>query len=329
MRPASCSPLTDDMNRLQKKCALASVVLHGLLVLVTIFGAAFQKKPAPIPYQRINVVPSWLVDSALSGGGNPNLARTDERVKGNTLTPQPLTSVTPPAPKPPEPQPRPAPPAPAPIPPRPEARKIEPRPEPRPEPVKKPASKPADLPKPTSTAKAPVPPKPQLELVPTVRNDNTKAREKAEAAERETRKAAQQDANFRRELASKVAQTTTSGLKAGFEGGTKVDVGGPGGKAYANYALFVREAYDNAWQVMPDLASQDYAVSIEVTVSRTGRVVSHRIVNRSGNSGMDRSVQRALDRIKASGLPKFPEDAPDSERTFSIEFNLKAKRLVG
>ena len=72
------------MNRLQKKCILASVVLHGLLLLVILFGAAFQKKQAPILYQRINVIPSRLVDSALSGGGgNPNLARADEQMKGD------------------------------------------------------------------------------------------------------------------------------------------------------------------------------------------------------------------------------------------------------
>ena len=79
-RPATCSPLTDDMNRLQKKCALASVFLHGLLVVVLLFGAAFVTKPEPIPTQRINFVPSRFVDSALSGGGgNPILPRTDDR----------------------------------------------------------------------------------------------------------------------------------------------------------------------------------------------------------------------------------------------------------
>ena len=131
------------MNRLQKKCILASVVLHGLLLLVILFGAAFFKKnPAPIPTQRINVIPSRLVESALSGGGgNPNLPRTDDQVKGNSFVPQPLPAAAPPTPKPPKPQPRPAPvPAPAVTPPRPEPHRTEPRPEPV-----KPSVKPADI----------------------------------------------------------------------------------------------------------------------------------------------------------------------------------------
>ncbi|MEY2408562.1 MAG: TonB terminal [Verrucomicrobiota bacterium] len=310
------------MNRLQKKCALASVVLHTLLVLVLVFGAAFQKKPAPIPYQRINVIPSRLVDSALSGGGgNPNLARSDDQVKGTMMVPQPPAPV-PPAPKPPEPRPTQPTPAPAPVPtPRIEAR----RPEPRPEPPRKPAVKPADVPKPATVAKPPVAPKPQLDLVPTVRNNTTKAREKEEAALRE---AARQDANLRREIASKLGQPTTA-LKAGFESGTKVDVGGPGGEAYANYSAFVQAAYDAAWRVLPDLASENYAVTVEVSISRAGRVTAQRIVTRSSSAAMDRSVQNALDKVKRSGLPPFPDGARDDERTFTIEFNLKAKRLLG
>ena len=311
------------MNRLQKKCFLASIVLHGLLVLVILFGAAFlSKKPGPPPDHRINLIPSYLVDSAGSGGGDPKVPRTDERVKGDTLAPQPEPTVTPPVPA------RATPTPPAPPPPRAEPRRPEPRVEPRVEPVK--PVKPADVPRLNPTAKTPTPAAPKLELVPAVRNNTSKAREKAEATEREARAAAQKEASFRRELAGKLGQSSSARLTPGFESGVKMDaVGGPGGPASANYALFVREIYDNAWQVMPDLASQDYAVTIEVTVSRTGRVLNHRIVNRSGNAGMDRSVQRALDKVKASGLPKFPDDATDSERTFSIEFNLKAKRLLG
>ena len=44
---------------------------------------------------------------------------------------------------------------------------------------------------------------------------------------------------------------------------------------------------------------------------------------------MDKSVQNALDRVKRSGLPPFPQGARDDERTFTIEFNLQAKRQIG
>jgi len=314
------------MNRLQKKCILGSVVLHGLLLLVILFGAAFiSKKPSPPPENRIMLIPSKLVDSAGGGGGDPKVPRTEDRVKGDTTTPQPPTP-TPPAPKPVEPQARATPPTPAPQPPP----RVEPRrTEPRVEPVKPPKA--TDVPKVSPTVKTPTPAPttPKLDLVPTVRNNTTKAKEKAEALEREARAAEQKDANRRRDLAGLVAKSNTADLKAGFKDGVAVQVNGPGGEASANYAMFVRDVYENAWQVLPDLADQDFAVTIEVTVSSTGRVVNHRIVNRSGNAAMDRSIQRAMDKVKATGLPKFPDGATDSERTFRIPFNLKAKRLLG
>src|SRR5262245_1617797 len=93
------------MTRLEKKCFLASAALHGLLVVVLLFGAAFlgPSKEKPL-INRMNVVPSRLVDAALSGGGgNPNLARTDEQVKGSTLNPADSSPAPlPPPPKPPE-----------------------------------------------------------------------------------------------------------------------------------------------------------------------------------------------------------------------------------
>ena len=81
--------------------------------------------------------------------------------------------------------------------------------------------------------------------------------------------------------------------------------------------------------MLPDLASKDHAVTVEIVVASSGRIVSHRIVSRSENMRMDRSVQNAFDKVKQQGLSSFPQGARDDERTFMIEFNLKAKRLVG
>lgn len=300
------------MTRLEKKCFLASAALHGLLVLVILFGAAFlgPSKEKPL-LNRINVVPSILVENALAGGGgNPSLPRTDEQVKGNSLnpahsTPAPLA----PPPKPPEIV---------------HAREV-PQPQVRPEPQKASVAKPPEIPKPNPTVKTPAPTKPALDLVPRVRGPNPKDKAKADAQARE---AAQKQAEYRRQLADKLGQVAT-GLKAGFEGGTKVDVGGVGGEAYASYASFIQAAYDEAWRVLPDLASQDHVVTVEVVIARNGRVVSQRIVSRSGSSAMDRSVQNALDRVKQQGLPAFPDGARDAEREFTIQFNLKARKLVG
>ena len=86
------------MNRLQKKCLIASMGTHLLLFLVVIFGSAFfvphDKSLSPPP---LRAVPARLVDEALSGGGgNPNIAPSDAQQKGQTLVSQPVQPTPPP-----------------------------------------------------------------------------------------------------------------------------------------------------------------------------------------------------------------------------------------
>jgi TonB family protein len=104
-------------------------------------------------------------------------------------------------------------------------------------------------------------------------------------------------------------------------------VGGPGGEAYANYASLVQAAYEDAWQIIQDLTDDDEIAVVRVTITRDGRVVGARITERSKSASMNRSVQRALDAVKK--LPPFPEFIKEPERSFTIEFNLKTKRLLG
>jgi outer membrane biosynthesis protein TonB len=190
---------------------------------------------------------------------------------------------------------------------------------------KPPVTKAADNPKPNVTEK---PAEPKLDLVPTVKGPSAKDKAKAEEAARQAREAAQKEKQFREGLANRL-NTMSSELRAGFEGGTKVDVGGDGAKAYAGYALLVQAAYDSAWQVQPDLAVQEFVVPVEVVIARDGHIVSQRILTRSGNSAMDRSVQRALDKVKATFHRAFPPETRDDEKTFIINFNLKSRRLNG
>jgi TonB family protein len=132
----------------------------------------------------------------------------------------------------------------------------------------------------------------------------------------------------RQQAAQSLAKATRS-LQAGFSSGTKVDVGGPGGEAYANYISLVQNAYDRAWIVQPDLEDDDSAAMVRVTISRTGRVIASRITRPSSNAMLNKSVQRALDKVESEGFPPFPDFIRESERSFTIEFNLKAKRLLG
>ncbi len=308
------------MDRLQKKCFLASTALHGFMMLLIIVGTAFLPNSNPTKdLPTVRVVPTRLIDQALSGGGgNPNIAPSDAQQKGTTLVPPTPAPV--PAPPQPTTPPRPAPPAPPT--PRVEAKKPEPKraearkPEPMP-PVKPNPARPNAANKPAPARPAPI------DLKPVVRNSADKQLAKAEAEARE-REAAAQAAT--RQLAKQMGRTIAT-LSAGFEQGTAVEVSGPGGEAYASYVAFVRAAYDDAWVVSQDLANDDSVALVTIVIARNGRVLRAEISRRSGNTALNRSVQRALDKVKS--LPPFPETAREEQRTFTIEFNLKARRLSG
>jgi TonB family protein len=290
------------MDRLQKKCFVASSGFHGVLLLVVVFGAAFFTPEKPKPVETLTMVPSKLIDDALSGGGgNPNIPRSDAKIKGDTLDPvQPQPQPVKPQVQPPKP-----------------IEKPQPKP---PEPVKTEPKKTSIPKEPTKVAAKPKPAPIELTPVNKSKTDREKARKEAEAKAKAAEKAAQD------RLAKQLGKVREN-LRQGFSSGTAVEVSGPGGEAYASYRSFVFAAYDNAWQVQPDVANDESVVIVKVVVHRTGKIISARITDRSGNVVIDKSVQSALDRV--DHLPPFPQGATDQERTFTIEFSLKAKRLIG
>src|SRR5688572_24669818 len=266
------------MDRLQKKCLIASSGFHGLLLLTVLFGAAFVPNKTPPPVESLTMVPSKLIDAALSGGGgNPNIPRSEAKIKGETLEPV---------------KPQPEPPKPKPEVPRPKA--VE---QPKPAPPKA---------EPVKSAM------PKIDLKPITKKPGDRA--KTEPKPRD------QAAARQKELAKAFGEARKT-LKQGFSSGTAVEVSGPGGEAYASYRSFVFAAYDNAWQVQPDIADEESAVQARVIVHRTGRIISAEIIKRSGNAALDKSVSRALHDVEK--LPPFPETTRDQERTFTIEFSLK------
>src|SRR5687767_7588023 len=299
------------MDRLGKKCFVASCGMHVMLVLIVLFGAAFftPAKKAP-PVDNLTMIPSKLIDDALSGGGgNPKIAPSDAKIKGDTLDPVPV-QPTPVKPQP-EPPKQKIVETPPPKPPDPKPTKVE---TPK-QPVK--TSIPKDPPKTTAKPKdAPI----ELTPVSKSKTDREKARKEAEAKARAADQAAQ-------DRLAKALGNVRKNMKQGFTSDTAEEVGGPGGEAYASYRSVVFAAYDNAWQVQPDVANDESVVIAQVVVHRTGKIISARIVDRSGNVAIDKSVQSALDRV--DHLPPFPQGATDQERTFTIEFSLKAKRLIG
>src|SRR5260221_1644786 len=87
------------MNRLQKKCFIASAGLHLLLVAILFLGSAFLgSREKPVTLQYIDIIPFKVIDAPFAGGGNPN-------AKPPAPTPQVQTPpVQPPAPQPPPPE---------------------------------------------------------------------------------------------------------------------------------------------------------------------------------------------------------------------------------
>jgi colicin import membrane protein len=297
------------MDRLQKKCFMASAGLHLLLGLILVVGPAFVvSKSKPDNIAVLDFVPLKTVDSLMSGGGNPNA----------TPPPAPITKPEPPAPAP-----------------------VVRAPPPLPEKVKEP-----DPPK--EVVKEPAPPKepdfsfeparkdnskkPVFEFTPvtrTVSDAKAEARKKAEAeAAEQERQYAKAVADRRRSINSAVGNALNS-LEENRSGSTTLELKGPGGGGlpYANFLAGVKTVYESAWIVPDGITDENATVTASVTIARDGRVVSKRITRSSANAAVDRSVQVTLDRVKRA-VP-LPDDAKEDQRTVEIKFNVAAKRAMG
>jgi TonB family protein len=290
------------MDRLQRKCFVASAGVHSLLALILLIGPGFvSTKPKPDDMPILDFVPLKTVDALVSGGGNPN--------------------AKPPAP----PAPQPDPPKPA----APQPEKIrEPDPpkeivrDPKPE-VKPPQPEETLVPSPESKPKRPeISTKLITRPSPDTKSDN-KAREDARAKQAE-----KEWADSRRRLANAIDRAAGN-ISSEVSGGTTVELKGPGGGGvpYANFLQAVKSIYTRAWIVPDGITDDDGTVIASVTIAKDGTVVSSRILRRSGNSAVDQSVQATLDRVRVAA--PLPDDARESQRTVTINFNLKAKRALG
>jgi TonB family protein len=285
------------MNRLQKKCVIATAGAHLLLIAILFVGPAFfYSKPKADALQVLDVIPANLIDAQFNSG------------VANATPPPPAPVVAPPQPPPPTPVV--TPPAPAPKP-----EKVE-----KPEPVKPPDKLPPDDLKPVEKTSKVEPRKIQIntQLVARVSPRDTAAATARAEARAEAR------AQQRR---AQAFQSALKDLKVNLTSATVVDAPGSGSAAYANYRDFVGSKYYAAWTPPDDAANDDAITKVSVTIASDGTVVTSRIVGPSGDAGVDNSIQRALDRV--TFIAPFPEGATEKERTFIIKFNLKAKRMLG
>ena len=281
-------------ERLQKKCFMASAGLHLTLLVVFFFGSGFlasRNKPEDI--QVLTILPMITTDANV----NPNV--------GNPNTKPPAAN---PLPSPPPPRSEPPPPQPAPVretespktpvrPDKPDPRSLETKDGKKPStPVnfKEVVRKPSRPIKPTTT--------------PTT-DDNSQARAEAEH--------------------HRLFGSVVRGLRQNLSGATTVQMppGEGGGATYANYKQVVGSIYFQAW-IVPDDVDADAATAVaSVTILKNGDVLSASITKSSGNKAVDRSVQVTLDRVRS--IAPFPEGSKDARRTFTINFNLKAKKAIG
>jgi periplasmic protein TonB len=283
------------MNRVQKKCLLASAALHGLLLLVLVFASAFQApRMEKFDLPLLDVIPARTVEAAIYGGGDPAA--------------QPPPPAPTPAPATPPPQPKPAP---------------QPKPEPTPQPQPKPEVVPAPAPKPiTETPKPtpkPAPPKIQV---------NSEIR-RTPPAPQPARTAPPAQDDSQRRAAEELAQRATSAaarLSQSLSSKTTISIPGPGGAAFANYGQVVISIYERNW-IKPENIDKTFTVRATVVIARDGKVVSTRITQPSANRLVNDSVERVLDRVKF--IAPFPEGSTDATQSFNLNFELKPGNLTG
>ena len=333
------------MNRqLQTKCFLASAASHAfLLVIVFVVPAFVTEKPRP--YQPvINMIDSRMLDQLEARSAAPIVPMPPPTAP---VEPAPAPKVTE-APRPVEPPP------PAPKPavtpkqevvnePPPKITKTEPRPLPispkgKEVPVKTEAKKtrePEPPVKATSTKPAPVneAPKSAIKLADTKhlvsRKKEEGAKAKAEAEER-TQAAAAKAA----QLAHQQRVAKMNAILGGISGGLSspvdinIDVGaGPNAAAFFEYGQMMVQVYERSWLLPGTLNNGTAVVGVTVTVARSGRVLNWELRRPSGNSAIDKSVRETLQKVIQ--FEPFPTSFREGQRTFNIDFNLKAKGSTG
>lgn len=286
------------MDRLQKKCVVASASLHGLLASVLLIGPAFLAPSSkPSDSEVLDFVPLKTIDEAFKGGGSPTI----------TQSPPAIT-----------PQPQPQPPAPAPPPP-----KSEPVVKPEPAPPKAPAlQKPADEPDFTKPAGKRLP---NVSTTRVTRNVDPRATASKEDSDAEARAQAKAAADAKR----RAVAGALAGISGVASSSTAVELKGPGGGGvpYANFLDAVKSVYARAW-IVPDGVTDDSATATaSVTIARDGTVVSTSVTKPSGNALVDASVHAVLNRIRKAA--PLPDDAKENQRTVTIRFNVRAARSLG
>ncbi|HEY3856069.1 MAG TPA: energy transducer TonB [Verrucomicrobiae bacterium] len=311
------------MNRLEKKCFVFSVGLHGLLAVILLGSAAFRNRTEDAEMPILSMIPANIIDGASSGGGEPAPS-----MRATPAPPQPQAQpVSKPEVKPvatrPQPQQQP--------------QMIQPEPVRHQDRVKK--EEPDEEVHPVVNSENPLPRKPkthhQHEIHPTFATANpttSRARVKSESTSDNTAQAAKSAARAEVHRLSAIENSLehlASGVQSSGAARTVVDVPGisGGGEVFANYRDLVGNYYRQAW-IQPDNGVAGSTVpEAKITVARDGTIIKAELVTPSGERALDKSVERALKLV--TNLPPFPAASHDEQRTFTIRFSLDLKQATG
>ncbi len=250
---------------------------------------------APVAMNEVNWVDVSVKDVVASLPKLPGLVT--EEPESDLPLPQ---STKPPAPRPepiPQPPPKPAPPKEVVLKavPKPETPKevvLKPASKPTPEPPKSVDLKPAPAPKPVVLKPAPkaaIPEaKPPVPVSPPPPGSDPPTADPVRAVP----------------LPGPVAASVKAGPGSSSGSGSNGFGAGPGGSGgplspISAFHLRVKEVYFSEWQQPHGLveSGSKYRVRVEIVIGRQGDIVSARVVAKSGNAEMDRSVQEAVSRV--------------------------------
>jgi TonB family protein len=287
------------MNRLQKKCFFAATGFHLLLLLILFVGPAFFSGNKAQDTQVLTFFDlSKITDGPTTGTGARSVAPPAPAPRAQEIIqpPQPVIQeiVQPPPPKP--------------IVAKPQPPEIEPEKE-----IKSTERNPFA----EKTTKKKIEVSTKLVSRSTTKPKTNTSRENSSQEDSEAKARAEAA-----RLAAKI-KSVAGGLKSGFSGSTAVDiVGGSGDGGSVNWRDAVASAYYNAWET-PEAVESSRELIAEVTIAANGDVLSTRILRSSGNSAIDSSVQRALNRVKRVAPLPNPKE---KQRIAPIVFNPLLKK---
>lgn len=322
------------MSRLQKKCLIASSTLHALLVLIVLTSSAFLlKDEEPVDQQVLTFIPDRLVDEPLRrapSGAQPSATPPAANAQRPQAQPPTPPTVKPPEPDPVPPKKQPEPVKPQPDPPKPEPVKKQEPEKPKPEPKKEPQTKlakvdPTEVTKSKLEAKRPEPIRVDKSRL--VVRENPKANADRESQRRADAVRAQAALDARRDQALSSLNALASRLSTPAVGASSLDLGTVG-VSYASLDAWIRKVYMDSWHKPADMQAGEFSVMVRVVIRRDGTVESHSITEPSGIAKLDKSVRDVLARVKTIGM-EFPEGAREKNRSYTIEFNLKATTGAG